>query len=179
MSGCFRHSRPPMRWSAPIDTGAILRRTLCVVAIVLSVVELVEAQTVEVSPEKSFHIGQVTITTRDERSPPPPPSEFNPDPGASPQQVEPDPPPELSPPILPQLPQYGEEALPPSLELPRKGVREVVPRRRKLPYETYPESELGEGLLPNSQPVPNRWFIGFGRWKRYADPSTETPYQFG
>ena len=24
---------------------------------------------------------------------------------------------------------------------------------------------------------PNRWFIGFGRWKRYADPSTETPYQ--
>jgi len=32
-------------------------------------------------------------------------------------------------------------------------------------------------LLPESQPEPNRWFIGFGRWKRYADPSTETPYQ--
>ena len=27
--------------------------------------------------------------------------------------------------------------------------------------------------------MPNRWFIGFGRWKRYADPSTETPYQSG
>jgi hypothetical protein len=27
--------------------------------------------------------------------------------------------------------------------------------------------------------VPNRWFIGFGRWTRYADPSAETPYQDG
>src|SRR5205814_5066415 len=27
--------------------------------------------------------------------------------------------------------------------------------------------------------VPNRWFIGCARWKRYADPSTETPYQSG
>ena len=44
-------------------------------------------------------------------------------------------------------------------------------------YETYPQSEQGEGLLPGSRPEPNRWFIGFGRWKRYADPSTETPYQ--
>ena len=25
--------------------------------------------------------------------------------------------------------------------------------------------------------MPNRWFIGFGRWSRYADPSTETTYQ--
>src|SRR5215471_5591683 len=108
-----------------------------------------------------------------------PPSEFNPDPGAF-ERVEPEapPPPELFPPVLPQLPEYGEEPLPRSLELPRKGVREVVPRRTKLHYESYPESEQGEGLLPNSQPEPNRWFIGFGRWKRYADPSTETPYQF-
>ncbi len=27
--------------------------------------------------------------------------------------------------------------------------------------------------------MPNRWFIGFGRWQRYADPSAETPYQTG
>ena len=46
-----------------------------------------------------------------------------------------------------------------------------------MDYEAYPESEQGAGLLPGSQPVTNRWFIGFGRWKRYADPSTETPYQ--
>ncbi len=135
-------------------------------------------------PIKSLTIAQVKVITdanSPETSPVPlPPSQFNPDPGAGvAHPVEPEAPPELFPPILPQLPQYGEEALPRSLELPRKGVREVVPKRRKLPYETYPESELGEGLLPNSQPVPNRWFIGFGRWKRYADPSTETPYQFG
>ena len=105
-----------------------------------------------------------------------PPSEFNPDPGAA-QRIEPQAPPELFPPVLPQLPEYGEEPLPRSLELPRKGVHEVVPRRKKLGYETYPLSEQGEGLLPGSRPEPNRWFIGFGRWKRYADPSIETPYQ--
>ena len=107
-----------------------------------------------------------------------PPSEFNPDPGASQRtEAEGAPPPELFPPILPQLPEYGEEALPRSLELPRKGVREVVPSRTKLNYQEYPQSEQGEGLLPDSQSEANRWFIGFGRWKRYADPSTETPYQ--
>jgi len=104
------------------------------------------------------------------------PSEFNPDPGAA-QRIKPQAPPELFPPVLPQLPEYGEEPLPRSLELPRKGVHEVAPRRKKLGYETYPLSEQGEGLLPGSRPEPNRWFIGFGRWKRYADPSTETPYQ--
>src|SRR5436305_13495042 len=86
-------------------------------------------------------------------------------------------PPDLFPPILPQTPNYGEEAPPPSLELPRNGVLEPVPRRTKLKSEEYPLAEQGEGLLPSSQPEPNRWFIGFGRWKRYADPSTETPYQ--
>lgn len=106
------------------------------------------------------------------------PSQFNPDPGAH-RQAEPEAPPDLFPPILPQLPDYGEEALPRSLELPRKGVREVVPRRHKLEYEEYAESANGIGLPANSEPVPNRWFIGFGRWKRYADPSTETPYQSG
>jgi len=106
------------------------------------------------------------------------PSEFNPDPGAMQhEQPEGNEPVELFPPVLPQTPEYGHEVLPRSLELPRKGVREVVPRRTKLNYETYPLSEQGEGLLPESQPEPNRWFIGFGRWKRYADPSTETPYQ--
>ena len=34
---------------------------------------------------------------------------------------------------------YGEEPLPRSLELPRKGVRESVPQRHKLDYETYPD----------------------------------------
>ena len=107
-----------------------------------------------------------------------PPAQFNPDPGTpnEPESIEP---PSLFPPVIPPLPKYGEGALPRSLELPRKGVREVVPGRRKLEYENYPEAEQNQGLLPNSQAVPNRWFVGFGRWKRYADPSTETPYQSG
>ncbi len=107
-----------------------------------------------------------------------PSSEFNPDPGAG-KEVLPIEPPILFPPVVPEPPNYGEEALPRSLELPRKGVRESVPRRRKLEYETYPEAEEGEGVLPKSEAVPNRWFVGFGRWKRYADPSIETPYQSG
>ena len=107
-----------------------------------------------------------------------PSSQFNPDPGSGKEEI-PVEPPILFPPVVPEPPEYGEEPLPRSLELPRKGVRESVPQRHKLDYETYPESEEGEGLLPKSEPVPNRWFIGFGRWKRYADPSTETPYQSG
>ena len=108
--------------------------------------------------------------------PPLPPSEFNPDPGAL-EPIEPEPPPELFPPILPQLPDYGEDAVPRSLGLPRRGVREVVPRRETLEYLEYPDAEQGEGYDPGDQPVPNRWYIGFGRWQRYADPSAETPYQ--
>ena len=138
------------------------------------------AQTVEICPSTTpggnLVIANVTYGQIDASKEVQPPSEFNPDPGAS-RRVEPEPPIELFPPVLPQLPEYGEEALPRSLELPRKGVREVVPKRHKLEYEAYPESDHGESLLPSSEPVPNRWFIGFGRWKRYADPSTETPYQ--
>jgi hypothetical protein len=75
--------------------------------------------------------------------------------------------------------EYGDEPVPRSLRLPRRGVRELEPERRKLDYEEYPDAENGRGLLPGSEPVPNRWFIGFGRWQRYADPATETPYQTG
>jgi hypothetical protein len=112
---------------------------------------------------------------RDEE-PPLPPSHFNPDPGMiDSRDIEP--PPDLFPPILPQLPEYGEEAVPRSLGLPRKGVREVRPRRTKLEYPEYPDTELGLGVPPGDRAVPNRWFVGFGRWQRYADPSAETPYQ--
>lgn len=102
-----------------------------------------------------------------------PDQSFNPDPGAS-AEVEPTPIPESLPVLEPELPEYGEEPLPRSLRLPRKGVREMVPSRHKLDYERYDnEAPVPEG----SEPVPNRWFTGFGRWQRYADPSAETPYQ--
>ena len=108
--------------------------------------------------------------------PPLPPEEFNPDPGGK-EVLEAELPPELFPPILTQPPEYGEEPVPRSLGLPRRGVRETRPQRRKLEYPEYPETETG--YPAGDQPVPNRWFIGFGRWQRYADPSAETPYQAG
>ena len=191
-----------MRWSTPSFAGATLRWRVIVPLAMSIALRGLHAQTVEIwraqsqnAPENSSQFGTIAVvdskdvlslqsdvvvanTTLLAQNESLSPSEFNPDPGAS-QREQPETPeaPELFPPILPQLPEYGQEALPRSLQLPRKGVREVVPRRKKLEYEIYPQSEAGEGLLPNSQPEPNRWFIGFGRWKRYADPSTETPYQ--
>src|SRR5262245_10617400 len=178
-----------MRWFTRLSADAVLHwRTVAFLGLFLSTdVIAADGQNVEsdstgslLSLQPNLIFAGTTLLAQNERNEEAslPPSEFNPDPGAS-QRIEPEAPPELFPPVLPQLPEYGEEALPRSLELPRKGVREFVPRRTKLPYENYPESEQGEGLLPGSQPVPNRWFIGFGRWKRYADPSTETPYQSG
>src|SRR2546423_1041880 len=103
-----------------------------------------------------------------------PTNTFNPDPGAS-AEVEPTPIPGLFPAVPPRLPEFGEEPVPRSLRLPRKGVKETTPDRHKLQYEHYrgPEIPVSE----SAEPVPNRWFIGFGRWQRYADPSAETPYQ--
>ena len=57
--------------------------------------------------------------------PPLPPSQFNPDPGGG-NLLEPEPPPDLFPPILPQPPEYGDETVPRSLGLPRRGVRETM-----------------------------------------------------
>ncbi len=125
-------------------------------------------------PGRRYLFGQEQIL-----DPPLPPSQFNPDPGGG-NLLEPEEPPDLFPPILPQPPEYTGPAAPRSLGLPRHGVREMTPERHKLDYEEYPDSESGRGLLPGSEPVPNRWFIGFGRWQRYADPTTaETPYQTG
>src|SRR2546423_515669 len=191
-----------MRWPIPSFASATLcwRTALCLGCVIPRAA--LPGQTVEIwraqsqnAPEHRSEFGTISVvdskdvlslqndvvvanTTLLAQNEPLSPSEFNPDPGASQrEQAETPEAPELFPPILPQLPDYGQEALPRSLQLPRKGVREVVPRRKKLEYETYPQSEEGEGLLPFSRPEPNRWFIGFGRWKRYADPSTETPYQ--
>src|ERR1700739_3805349 len=200
--GQLGHPRAPMRWSIPSFVGGTLRRRIAICSGVLVALATIHGQSVEIgraqpqrTAENPDQFGTITVvdskdilslqsdlvvanTTLLAQNEPVPTSEFNPDPGAMKrEQPETEQPPELFPPILPQTPEYGQEALPRSLQLPRKGVREVVPRRTKLNYEPYPESEQGQGLLPSSQPEPNRWFIGFGRWKRYADPSTETPYQ--
>ncbi len=141
--------------------------------------------TIEVNGKRvpsTFHFGKRFLFGQEEAildvDPPLSPSQFNPDPGGI-NLAEPEPPPDLFPPILPQPPEYGDEPVPRSLRLPRQGTREMIPGRRKLEYEQYPGGLSGIGLLPGSEPVPNRWFLGFGRWKRYADPSTETTYQAG
>src|SRR3977135_504994 len=121
-------------------------------------------------PRHRYLFGQAQIL-----EPSLPPSQFNPDPGGG-NLLEPIEPPDLYPPILPQPPEYDGGAAPRSLGLPRRGVREMTPERHKLDYQEYPDSESGRGLLPGSEPVSNRWFIGFGRWQRYSDPTTETPY---
>ena len=176
-----------MRWLTRPAVGVILRwRTVAFFGLASGIdIALASGQTNErdtaqnllwLRPDLIFAGTSLLAQSDQVEVAPIPPSEFNPDPGAS-QPIELEAPPELFPPVLPQLPEYGEEPLPRSLQLPRKGVREVVPQRKKLGYEAYPLSEQGEGLLPSSLPETNRWFIGFGRWKRYADPSTETPYQ--
>ncbi|HEX4640779.1 MAG TPA: hypothetical protein VH252_05300, partial [Chthoniobacterales bacterium] len=124
-------------------------------------------------PSRRYLFGQEQIL-----DPPLPPSEFNPDPAGG-NLIEPIEPPDLFPPILPTQTQEYTGPAPRSLGLPRRGVREMEPERHKLEYEDYPDSAAGLGLLPGSEPVPNRWFIGFGQWQRYADPRTETPYQTG
>ena len=175
-----------MPWLTSPDAGALRWKTAAFPGLLIWInIAVVFSQTVEpdpapnilsLRPDLIFANTSLFAQNDQDEEAPLSPSEFNPDPGAS-KRIEPEAPPELFPPVLPQFPEYGEEPLPRSLELPRKGVREFVPRRTKLHYEAYPESEQGEGLLPASQPETNRWFIGFGRWKRYADPSTETPYQ--
>ena len=81
---------------------------------------------------------------------------FNPDPGAS-AEVESTPIPGLCPVVPPRLPEFGEEPVPRSLRLPRKGVKETTPDRHKLQYERYPETEVP--MSEGGEPVPNRWFM--------------------
>ena len=166
-----------MRLPRPVRAGRIAFAFFCC---------LLTAASAQTEPTKLrlplIESARMTFLTPEEEieptEPPLPPSDFNPDPGVI-ESNEVEEPPDLFPPILPQLPDYGEEPVPRSLGLPRRGVREVAPRRRKLEYPEYPEAEEGRGIPPGDQPVPNRWFIGFGRWQRYTDPSPETPYQTG
>ncbi|HTE91514.1 MAG TPA: hypothetical protein VK639_21370, partial [Terriglobales bacterium] len=70
-----------------------------------------------------------------------PTNTFNPDPGAS-AEVEPTPIPGLFPVVPPRLPEFGEEPVPRSLRLPRKGIKEMTPDRHKLQYEHYRGTEV-------------------------------------
>ena len=100
---------------------------------------------------------------------------FNPDPGGGRNQRMPPEPMSLfdDEPMYP--PPYKSPPIPPGLGLPRYNVRETTPAQKEYNYRTYPNST---SLPPFTQSTTNRWLINFGRWKRYQDPSTETPYLY-
>jgi hypothetical protein len=74
-------------------------------------------------------------------------------------------------------PPYGSDPLPPGLKLPRKDARynEVIPYKYENP--DYPLGREGLGFPRNSEPMPDRWRIGFAPWRRYTS-DTETPYEY-
>jgi len=72
-------------------------------------------------------------------------------------------------------PAYQPPALPPGLHLPRLNVHEVTRTEVQYKYRDYPPSP---DLPPFTKSTTDRWLIGFGRWKRYQDPSLETPYKY-
>jgi hypothetical protein len=100
---------------------------------------------------------------------------FNPDPGGG--RSEPMTPEPMSlfddEPMYP--PPYKTPPVAPGLALPRLNVHETVPAQKEYSYRKYPASDK---LPPNTKSFNNRWLINFGQWKRYQDPSTETPYQY-
>src|ERR1700730_602451 len=126
-----------MRWSIPSFAGATLRWSVALWFGCLIPLAALPGQTVEIwraqsqnTPETQSQFGTITVvdskdilslqsdvvianTTLLAQNEPLSPSEFNPDPGAT-QREQPETPeaPELFPPILPQLPEYGQEALP-------------------------------------------------------------------
>src|SRR6266496_6813518 len=119
----FRAFSPSMRWPAPSSTGAIARGMVAAFLFCWFEIGKMDGQSLEIDPvprvltlEGNLIFRNTTLLAQNEE-PPLSPEQFNPDPGAS-QRVEPEAPPELFPPVLPQLPEYGEEPL------PRKGVRE-------------------------------------------------------
>src|SRR3954452_10237706 len=111
-----------MRWLTLTVAGSYCCRWFLVGALLTGAAGVAQSQTVEISrparpsaaaPDYKRTVAQVTVVTEgngNEGDPtPPPPKEFNPDRGGPVCKDEGDPaPPELFPPILPQLPEYGE-----------------------------------------------------------------------
>ncbi|MHA3770854.1 hypothetical protein ACXR0O_04880 [Verrucomicrobiota bacterium sgz303538] len=80
--------------------------------------------------------------------------------------------------VFSDQPLFGSEPLPDDLKLPRKRVRGRLPIDKTWDYPEYPLGREGLGFPPHHQAVPNRWFLNFPQWRRYHDPSIETPYAY-
>jgi hypothetical protein len=99
---------------------------------------------------------------------------FNPDPGGKYLPMAPEPMSLFDDEPMYQTP-YKAPPIPPGVSLPRQNVHETMPAQKEYNYRTYPPST---NLPPFTASTTNRWLINFGRWKRYQDPSTETPYLY-
>ncbi len=87
--------------------------------------------------------------------------------------------PQPKPAPLPGQPGYGTEPLPSELRLPRAAVRANDKREFQLEGSPeYPVTARGEGIPPNTVPVPDRYQVGFGftPWRRYTSGLSEQPY---
>jgi len=72
---------------------------------------------------------------------------------------------------------FGKEPLPPGLELPRENARATAHIKKQWENPHYPGHNDGYNFPPNSEPMTNRWRIGFAPWKRYSQGSVENPYE--
>ena len=71
---------------------------------------------------------------------------------------------------------YGWDALPPDLALPRTNTRANVHIPYKWESPNYPVTPA-YSLPPYSEATTNRWRIGFVPWRRYTSGDIETPYE--
>ena len=72
---------------------------------------------------------------------------------------------------------YGREPLPQGLELPRENTRGNRFIKEKWENPEYPYNWGDYKFPPNSEPMTNRWRIGFAPWRRYTSGSVEQPYE--
>jgi hypothetical protein len=70
---------------------------------------------------------------------------------------------------------FGHEPLPPGLELPRQNTRGNRHVKGHWHNPEYPHNWGDYPFPPNSEPVTNRWRIGFVPWRRYTSGSVEQP----
>ena len=76
----------------------------------------------------------------------------------------------------PAAPRYGSEPLPDNLKLPRPNARANEPIPTQFRPQDYPLSRAGEGVPPNTEPVPDRWRVKFVPWRRYTTGEGDSPY---
>src|SRR6185503_8393131 len=65
----------------------------------------------------------------------------------------------------------------PGLELPRENARANEFIKTEWENPEYPRHNDGYAYPPFSEPMTDRWRIGFAPWRRYTSGSVEQPYE--